>query len=278
LVWPLLAACSLILGLLSFGFLSLRASLQRIAAEERIRVAAVVVDGAQPQALSITGLSPMQSSVYRDVAGTIGRYEAHVERAAAEGALLIVLPEVAALVDNITRPLWVEAGRTWARRWRVTLVLPYVDDSEQLNELLVIAPDGTTAARYEKQHPGPLEAARRARMAPSRAQLAERDNLSVSTVICVDLDYADLVSSLKAAGGVLAVPANDWPELEELHHSAAVWSAVMSGLPIVRATGHGISAIFDAAGRVLKRASSRHGAVVLVADVPVGTRKVELMS
>lgn len=67
----------------------------------------------------------------------------------------------------------------------------------------------------------------------------------------------------------LVAPANDWfLGFDELHHRTAVWSAVMSGVSVLRATGHGISSVTDGAGRVLARQSSREGPVVLVVDMP----------
>jgi apolipoprotein N-acyltransferase len=70
---------------------------------------------------------------------------------------------------------------------------------------------------------------------------------------------------------VLAVPANDWPGYATLHHRAAVWAAVMSGTSVLRATGHGISAVYDPAGRLLAEQTSLSAerSVVLVADVPI---------
>jgi hypothetical protein len=92
----------------------------------------------------------------------------------------------------------------------------------------------------------------------------------ISTVICVDLDYPDLIAPVRGARGILCVPANDWLDgFEEMHDRTAVWAAVATGVTVVRATGHGISSIRDGAGRLLARASSAHGPVVLVADVPV---------
>jgi apolipoprotein N-acyltransferase len=76
-------------------------------------------------------------------------------------------------------------------------------------------------------------------------------------------------------GGVLCIPANDWPDIEKLHHQTAVWSAVMSGVPIVRATGHGISSICDGAGRVLSQQSSLAGPVLLMADVPLAPVRMD---
>jgi apolipoprotein N-acyltransferase len=69
---------------------------------------------------------------------------------------------------------------------------------------------------------------------------------------------------------VLCAPSNDWLDgFEERHHRTAVWAAVRTGTTVVRATGHGISAVFDGTGRVLARASSANGPVVLVVDAPV---------
>lgn len=94
------------------------------------------------------------------------------------------------------------------------------------------------------------------------------DGAMLSTAICVDLDYGDTARSARRAGALLAVPSNDWfGGFEVLHHESAVWAAVISGVPVVRSAGHGISAIYDGAGRVLKQQSSADGPVVLVADV-----------
>jgi len=91
----------------------------------------------------------------------------------------------------------------------------------------------------------------------------------VSGVICVDLDYADMIPPVARAGGVLAVPANDWAEVIETHYRSAVWSVVMAGVPMVRSAGHGMSAVYDGAGRILAKANSFDGPVVLVIDMPV---------
>jgi apolipoprotein N-acyltransferase len=81
-------------------------------------------------------------------------------------------------------------------------------------------------------------------------------------------DHNDLVAPVARPGGVLAVPTNDWRNFTEIHHRAAVWEAVETGVTVIRSAGHGTSSIYDPAGRVLGRASSFDGPVVLVADVP----------
>src|SRR5690606_6206026 len=91
---------------------------------------------------------------------------------------------------------------------------------------------------------------------------------ALSTAICVDLDYPEIAHSARRAGKVLAAPSNDWfGGFEMLHHRSAVWAAVVGGVPIVRSTGHGISSIYDGAGRVVTQQTSAAGPVVLVGDV-----------
>ncbi len=130
---------------------------------------------------------------------------------------------------------------------------------------------GDIVTVYDKQHPVPgVEPARYATMPPARATVS---GVPVSAVICFDADHNDLVTPLAETGGVVAVPANDWKSFAEIHHRAAVWEAVETGASLVRAAGHGTSSIYDPAGRVVARASSFDGPVVLVADVPARARR-----
>jgi apolipoprotein N-acyltransferase len=94
-------------------------------------------------------------------------------------------------------------------------------------------------------------------------------SVPLSCLICYDLDYSDYVRAVTRHGGVLVAPSNDWREYADLHDGLALWGPVMTGVPLVRCTGHGISAIFDSAGRRLAAASSFEETVVLVADVPL---------
>lgn len=266
-----LAAALVLMAALALGALSARAAARRASTARTVRVAAIVADGARPPSGEVSGLWPTQSKEYRDVDATVRRYEPLVERAAEEGARLVVLPEVGVYVDGDARDRWIDCVTRWAAAHRLAIVAPFFDASVPKNALVIIDERGVVA-HYEKQHPARgLEPPRERRMGPGPHRVrAGDDTLVLSTVICVDLDYGDLIGPVRASGGILAAPSNDWFDgFEELHHQTAVWSAVMTGVTTVRATGHGISSVIDGAGRVLARQSSLAGPVVLIADAPL---------
>jgi len=266
-----LGACALAIGgMLAFGRGSLAAAIRRVRAARTVRVAAVVANGRRPDG-DVTGTWPIESSEYRDVEATLERYRPHVHAAAEQGAELVLLPEVCVTLDERSRQRFVDEVASWARTKRIAVVLPYFDRSVPKNELVVIDSLGSVISRYEKQHPvAHVEGKRTRRLRPGPIPLAlGARHVVLSTVICVDLDYRDLVAPVRDAGGILLAPSNDWPGFDELHHQSAVWPAVATGVSVVRATGFGISAVYDGAGRVLGRASSHDAPVVLVVEVPV---------
>ena len=187
-----LASTALVVIALGLALLALRGARRRIKRSPRERVAAVVVDGPPPVGGGIAGGHwPIESPDYRDVAGTVRRYAPHIEAAAAAGAKLIVLPEVAVYVVNeSSRVAWIDAVTAWARTYGVTIVAPFFDASVPRNTLCVVEPTGA-AFSYDKQHPGRgIEPPRTSPMPPGPHRSSIRD-WALSTVICVDLDYAD---------------------------------------------------------------------------------------
>jgi len=258
---------ALIVATLAVSAGSLARTRRSIAQQPRVRVAAVVVNGSPPDGAPADGLWPLRSPEYRDVAATVVRYESHVAEAAREGAELIVLPEVAVVADGHGVEQWLGAVSRWARQYDATIVAPHFDPKTPANTLTVVEPSGRRWW-HDKQHPAPgLEPAPRQRQAPGPCQLDR--GWAISTVLCVDLDYADLIAPVRAAGGLLVVPANDWMGFEEIHDRSAIWAAVLSETTVLRASGHGICSLRDGAGNLLARASSLDGAAVLVVDAPI---------
>ena len=271
------AAASVLIGAalaLGYGMQRLRRITRTIDGAERVRMAAVAVNVPPPAESAITGVWAALSPLAGDVAGALARYEQPLQRAAAEGAEIVILPECAVLVDDATRATWLDSLAGWAKRERVAIIAPYVDGSVPSNELAIFDASGELVARYEKQHPAiGLEPRPSARTPPGPHRIRTRHRtLPLSTVICVDLDYADVVRVARKVGGVLHAPSNDWPIFEHMHHRTAVWAAAMSGVSVLRSTGHGISSVRDGAGRVLAAQSSLSGPVVLVVDVPLAAQ------
>jgi len=265
-LWAAAAGAGFVVAVLTFGWASLRRATSRVGRGSPRRVAAVVVDGKPPEHGELTGTWPAQSPEYRDVEGTLARYRPHVEEAVRQGAEVIVLPEVSVTAENGASARWCAGVQDWARALDVAIVAPFFDAATPRNTLAVIDKSGVVA-HHDKQHPARgAEPPCLNKMEVGPHRLA--DGTALSTAICVDLDYSDIARSARQAGAVLAAPSNDWfGGFEVLHHKSAVWAAVMGGVPVVRATGHGISSIYDSAGYVLKQQSSAGGPVVLVADV-----------
>lgn len=265
-LWAAAAGAAFVLAVLAFGWVSLTRATARARRGSPRRVAAVVVDGRPPEHGELTGTWPAESPEYRDVDATLARYQPHVQEAARQGARVIVLPEVSVVAENGAAARWCAGVETWARDLDVAIVAPYFDAATPRNTLAVIDQSGLIA-HHDKQHPARgAEPPCLTKMEVGPHRLA--DGGSLSTAICVDLDYSDTARSARRAGALLAAPSNDWPGgFEVLHHRSAVWAAVMAGVPVVRATGQGISSVYDAAGHVVTQQSSAAGPVVLVADV-----------
>lgn len=270
-LWPAFAAVGGAAFALLYGALRFRSAKRAADAAERVRMAAIAVNVPPPDDGELTGLWVAQSPRAGDVPFALSRYELPIRRAAADGAELVLLPECAVSVDEETRARWLDALAGWAERDQVAIVAPYFDVSAPSNALAIFDASGALVAQYQKQHPAPgLEPKPSARTPAGPHYVQTRSRvLPLATVICVDLDYADAVLAARRTGGVLNVPANDWPIFERMHHRTAVWAAAMSGVPVLRATGHGICSVYDGAGRVLAAQSSLNGPVTLIVDVPI---------
>jgi apolipoprotein N-acyltransferase len=201
-----------------------------------------------------------------------GAYAHRVDRLAAGGARVVVLPEE--LVG--TTPADAAAVRSVfaaaARRNRTIVVAGVrerVAGGELRNRALVFAADGTLALAYDKIHliPG-VEP-----MAPGHAPglLAGDGHLRMGVAICKDLDFVDIGRAQAAAGTrLLLVPAWDFDRDGWLHARMAIVRAVEAGTALARSARNGLVTVSDAWGRVHARAATDGAEASAVTDVPLG--------
>lgn len=189
--------------------------------------------------------------------------------AAAAGAQLLVAPEVAFSASPGERAILWEALSTLAAETRMTLVVGYFDSGEDANQAIVFNPDGSIAGEYRKTHLilG-MEDYTRGDGSTLVTPTAAGD---LGVLICQDDNFTDLGRAYgRAHIQLLAVPTNDWQQVQEFHLQNTILRATDSGFAVVRGASNGVSAIIDANGRLISRLDHHvDGTGVVVADLPI---------
>jgi predicted amidohydrolase len=233
-----------------------------------------------------------------DKAENIARTEPLVERAAAEGARLVVLPEKwngignAAGLAGLAEPLdggeTVETMAGWARRHDLWLVGGSITESREgrerfSNTCCVFAPGGELAAVYRKIHLFDVEVGGKvyreseAEEPGDEPVLADVDGWPVGLSVCYDLRFPELYRLLAVAGAeLLTVPANftlatgkdHWHVLlraRAIENQCYVLAAAQVGEPMRGRPSYGHSLVVDPWGTVLADAPDEE--TVVVADL-----------
>jgi apolipoprotein N-acyltransferase len=177
------------------------------------------------------------------------------DREAAAGAKVVVWSEEAGRGEAVLGRVAEVAAR------RAVQVAAALRGEGPRNQVVLFGADGGVRWRQDKFHPTPFELGEGIR--PGGGGIAVSDGLAA--LICYDLDFPPLVRRAARSASLLLVPAHDWPGLATLHARKAVVRAVESGLPMVRATGAGISLALDPLGRILATGT----APTMIAEVPV---------
>ena len=172
----------------------------------------------------------VQTDATEDVAANITRAAELADRAAAEGARLVALPEYLQYRGSddgfraSARPIpgpHTDPFCEVARRRNAWILVgstaeTSADPDRPYNTSTLIAPDGSIAATYRKIHlfdvavdEGPLDTESARVTAGDRLVTADVDGTTVGLTICYDLRFPELYRALAVAGAqVLTVPAN----------------------------------------------------------------------
>ena len=209
-------------------------------------------------------------------------------QAIADGAGLVVWPESATPFTFESEPAAAETIRRIARDARVPILL----GSDQIergaptryyNSAYLVRADGSTGGVYRKMHlvpfgeyvpmkrllffAAPLVEAVSDFSAGESAVLMPIDGHPISTAICYEIVYPDLVRRFVAAGSeLLTTITNDaWfgdTSAPHQHFAQASMRAIENGRYLVRAANTGISGVVDPYGRVVVQSRLFEPAVV----------------
>ena len=209
-------------------------------------------------------------------------------QAIADGAGLVVWPESATPFTFESEPVAAETIRRIARDAGVPILL----GSDQIergaptryyNSAYLVRADGSTGGVYRKMHlvpfgeyvpmkrllffAAPLVEAVSDFSAGESAVLMPIDGHPISTAICYEIVYPDLVRRFVAAGSeLLTTITNDaWfgdTSAPHQHFAQAAMRAIENGRYLVRAANTGISGVVDPYGRVIVQSGLFEPAVV----------------
>jgi nitrilase len=205
----------------------------------------------------------IQMTSARDVAANLAEAARLVHDAARQGAQLVVLPEnfsflgstdaerVAAVEpqgDGPAQRFLAEAAERH-RVWLVGGTIPIRDPGEEraASRSLLVAPDGSVAAHYDKIHLFDVDIPGRAAerysesattLAGTRAVTAETPHARIGMTVCYDIRFPGLFHRLSVLGSdVLVVPAAFTVPTGEVHWRPLLQARAIESLAYVVAAG-----------------------------------------
>ena len=194
---------------------------------------------------------------------------------AEQGAKIIAWPEGGAVYPKGTEVNLLERISRFAVDNDVYLVaglaaLPDTRSNLIENKVIIFAPDGRQSEPYLKAHPVPGEPVVRG---DGRPLLFDTRYGRIAAIICFDADFTGPSRAAARAGAeLLVIPSNDWAEITPLHAEMAAFRAMETGLPILRPTSNGLSAIIAPDGSITAAASSFRNQDTLLAPAPLSAR------
>ena len=189
-------------------------------------------------------------------------------KAAAQGARLIVSPEMGFCINKVNRADWLNRFQTISSKHNVFLVVGYFDTLDEQNRLMFISPDARTLPEYTKTHLTPFEHFPKG---DGQLRTIDLEGIKVGGMICQDDNFTDLSREYgRNQTSIVAVPTLDWSTVKNAHLQNSIHRAIESRYAIVRAARNGISAIISPTGTILARRDHfLEGSGFIVAEVPI---------
>ncbi|NID13902.1 nitrilase-related carbon-nitrogen hydrolase [Luteibacter yeojuensis] len=191
------------------------------------------------------------------------RYLAALDRAAAQGAQVVVIPE-GTFAASATIPSF--AGFAQQSGITVNVAVDYQDEPGiERNMAMVFQPGAASPVMYNKHHliPGFED-----RFTPGTEFVTLSGRPRIGLAICKDMDFQDFaVAYGQRNTQLLLVPAWDFVTDGWLHSRMAIMRGVEGGFAVARAARSGRLTLSDDRGRVMAEVSSEQGDAELVGNL-----------
>ena len=205
------------------------------------------------------------------IAESMEEHFALVERAADDGAELVVWPEANPVLTGAEEVVWIDRARETARSRGIFIGMGMVvfrpgTAERTMNKFVLVDPTGDVVIDFLKatRVPGTQHA-----KGDGVLPALDTDLGRVSSAICFDLDFPHLIAQAGSSGvDLFLAPSNDWFEARAAHARMARLRAIEQGFALVRPTKDGVTLITDSTGRTR--------GVLTLADNETGTIAVEV--
>lgn len=182
------------------------------------------------------------------------QYLAKTETAIADGAKIILWPELAIIGVEEDVQATITQGQALAQEASVYLAMPtftLFPDSERPaeNVLFVAGPDGDIVLEHVKYGGNILEGTLKG---SGEIQYVETEYGRLAGIICWDTNYPNIVRQVGEQNiDILLSPAKEWDGINPMHAEMAVFRAMENGAAVVRQADEGLSIVVDGYGRTL---------------------------
>jgi len=182
------------------------------------------------------------------------QYLAMTEQAIADGAKIILWPELAIIGVEEDVQAVVTQGQAMAQEAGVYLTMPvmiHFPDSDRLaeNKLFMAGPDGRIVIEHVKYGGNLLEGTLAGN---GEIQAVATPYGTLAGIICWDTDFPNIVRQIgQQQVNILLSPSKEWAGINPMHAEMAVFRAIENGAAVVRQTDEGLSIVVDGYGRAL---------------------------
>ncbi|MBI9097881.1 MAG: hypothetical protein JEY91_05365 [Spirochaetaceae bacterium] len=203
------------------------------------------------------------------------------EQAAKAGAKIIVWAEVAASLPYSEELSVIRRGAELCQKYNVYLGLsfntwllePEMRRNSKIlhNHLVILGPDGSILADYDKQKPVPGGESENAIKGTETIPKIETPWGDIAFAICFDADFPGIIRQGYGAGLIIITGA-DWPEISPTHSIMSAWRGIENGSALFRIAQGGQSTAFDKCGSTIAELPLQEGASVFYAHMPINHR------